>query len=141
MQDSTPQPTGSPTSWRDVYSLVQDSERRLTQTITDGFTRQAAVSTDHEVRLRAAEASIGSFHSLVEQGTAQQKDIMADWTGWRKDISREVEDMQDSDLMKEARRGGIMAVGTKAKAALLVVVGIVGPVVTTLLLRIAFPPS
>ena len=49
--------TGTPTSWRDVYALVQDSERRLTATITAGFNRQAAVSQDHEVRIRVLEAS------------------------------------------------------------------------------------
>lgn len=48
---------GNPTSWRDVYALVQDSEKRLTATITDGFARQAQVSQDHEVRIRVLEAN------------------------------------------------------------------------------------
>ena len=50
-------PSNTPTSWRDVYQLVQDSEKRLTTTITDGFTRQQAVSQDHEVRIRVLEAN------------------------------------------------------------------------------------
>lgn len=58
MADDAPnQQSSAPTSWRDVYQLVQDSEKRLTATITDGFQRQSAVSQDHEVRLRVLEAS------------------------------------------------------------------------------------
>jgi hypothetical protein len=58
MSEDQPNPQSSaPTSWRDVYQLVQDSEKRLTATITDGFQRQSAVSQDHEVRLRVLEAS------------------------------------------------------------------------------------
>lgn len=57
MSDEPMASTNTPTSWRDVYQLVQDSERRLTQTITDGFQRQSAISQDHEVRIRVLEAS------------------------------------------------------------------------------------
>ena len=57
MSDEPMAPQNTPTSWRDVYQLVQDSEKRLTQTITDGFQRQSAISQDHEVRIRVLEAS------------------------------------------------------------------------------------
>lgn len=136
---STPQ--GSPTSWRDVYQLVQDSERRLTATITDGFRRTAAKADDHEVRLRVAEASIAGFHTLVEQSTVQQKAVLDDWGAWRRNITTDVEAIQKSDLMAEARMGGILAVGTKAKAALLIGVSIVSPLITTFLLRAILPPQ
>lgn len=52
-----PSPPQTPTSWRDVYQLVQDAEQRLTLQLTAGFTRQSGVSADHEVRIRVLEAS------------------------------------------------------------------------------------
>ena len=137
----TPAPSNGPTSWRDVYALVQDSERRLTQTLTDGFARQPGISSDHEARLRMAEASIATFHGLVQTGTKQQEDILRDWNGWRAGITKDVEAIQQSDIIAEARRGGILAVGNKAKAALLVAVGIVGPAITTFILRVILPPT
>lgn len=136
----SPSPSG-PTSWRDVYALVQDSERRLTATITDGFARQAGISADHETRLRLAEASITTFHGLVTTGAKQQEDLMRDWGQWRGSITSDVEAMKDNDLMKQARMGGIMAVGNKAKAAFLVAATILGPLVTTILLRVILPPE
>lgn len=50
-------PSSAPTSWRDVYALVQDAEKRLTVSITEGFARQTSVNADHEVRLRLLEAN------------------------------------------------------------------------------------
>lgn len=137
-----PSPTpGGPTSWRDVYSLVQDSERRLTQTIQDGFKRTGDVTADHEVRLRVIEASAQHVATTLVEQNKQGDAIVADFVQWRREITKDVESIKDSDLMKEARTGGILAVGTQAKAALLVVVGLVSPVITTLLLRAVFPPA
>lgn len=55
--DEVTSTSSSPTSWRDVYALVQDSEKRLTAVMADGFNRQAIVSSDHEVRIRVLEGS------------------------------------------------------------------------------------
>jgi hypothetical protein len=45
----------TPTSWRDVYQLVQDSEKRMTAIINEGFARASGISADHEVRIRVLE--------------------------------------------------------------------------------------
>ena len=58
MTEGTQSPTPTtPTTWRDVYRLVQDAEVRLTTQINDGFSRQSLVSADHEKRLRVVEAT------------------------------------------------------------------------------------
>ena len=46
---------GNPTSWRDVYSLVQDVEKRLTDRMGDIAEAAKAASSDHEIRLRVLE--------------------------------------------------------------------------------------
>jgi hypothetical protein len=141
MQDSvSPQPNG-PTSWRDVYALVQDSERRLTQTIVDGFKRTNDVTADHEVRLRVIEQNTQHVATTLVEQNKQGEALVAEFFAWRKDITKDVEGIKDSELMKQARMGGIMAVGTKAKAALVIGVGIVGPLITTILLRVILPPQ
>lgn len=44
-----------PTSWRDVYTLVQDVEARLTNRM-DAIAKTASqVANDHEVRIRVLE--------------------------------------------------------------------------------------
>ena len=47
----------SPTSWRDVYTLIQDVEERLTKRMDAAATERRATSTDVEVRLRVLEAA------------------------------------------------------------------------------------
>lgn len=44
-----------PSSWRDVYQLVQDVEGRLGGLISSAETRISTVTFDHETRLRALE--------------------------------------------------------------------------------------
>ena len=67
--EETP-PLQSPTSWRDVYQLVADAEKRLTRQITDGFGAQQKVSADHEVRLRVLEATDQKQSGQVSGGVA-----------------------------------------------------------------------
>jgi len=47
--------TGTPTSWRDVYTLIQDVEERLTKRMDAASVERRAVGTDVEVRLRVLE--------------------------------------------------------------------------------------
>ena len=57
VQDPPAISSSVPTSWRDVYQLVQDAEKRLTVRIEDGFSSQGIVAADHEVRIRTLETS------------------------------------------------------------------------------------
>ncbi len=47
-----------PTSWRDVYSLVQDVEQRLTDRIDDAAMAARVSVSDHETRIRTLEAAV-----------------------------------------------------------------------------------
>lgn len=53
MDHNTPQ--GSPTSWRDVYTLVQDVEERISKRMDDIAATAGTVANDHEVRIRVLE--------------------------------------------------------------------------------------
>lgn len=50
-------PSASPSSWRDVYTLVQDVEVRLTKRMDEIADTAKTASTDHEVRIRVLEAT------------------------------------------------------------------------------------
>lgn len=45
----------SPSSWRDVYTLVQDVEQRLTKRMDEIAGTAGTVANDHEVRIRVLE--------------------------------------------------------------------------------------
>ncbi len=45
----------NPTSWRDVYQLVQDMEERLTKRMDSASADLRTITTDVEVRLRVLE--------------------------------------------------------------------------------------
>ncbi len=47
----------SPSSWRDVYTLVQDVEGRLSKRMDDIAETAKTATTDHEVRIRVLEAT------------------------------------------------------------------------------------
>jgi len=53
---SEQQDHASPSSWRDVYSLVQDVERRLTDRIDTASGAALLSQRDHEGRIRALES-------------------------------------------------------------------------------------
>lgn len=76
--DAAPQPT----SWRDVYTLVQDVEARLVKRMDEIATATNTTATDHEVRIRVLErtddkasvrnqtvlASLGGIKSILLVG-------------------------------------------------------------------------
>lgn len=45
----------SPSSWRDVYTLVQDVEQRLTRRMDEIADTAKNAVTDHEIRIRVLE--------------------------------------------------------------------------------------
>jgi len=57
MSDAASEPSG-PLSWRDVYTAVGDSEKRLTKVITDSIAPLVASDADHEFRLRSLEKGV-----------------------------------------------------------------------------------
>lgn len=126
----TPPPqSNGPTSWRDVYALVQDSERRLTQTITEGFQRTASVSADHEVRLRLVETATAGFQSLVVTATKQGEAQLSEWGNWRQNISNDVNAIKQGEIADAAHRSGSVAVLTGARAAILVGASVISSLV------------
>lgn len=131
MSEDQPQPpqSNSPTSWRDVYALVQDSERRLTQTITDGFARASSVSADHEVRLRVVEASTTSSALAMAGAMKQGESIVSEWGQWRQNITADVNAIKQGEVADAAKRSGSVAVLTGARAVLLVVASVLSSVV------------
>lgn len=72
----THQPPG-PTSWRDVYNLVQDVEKRLTDRIDDANKVARDSAIDHEGRLRTME-SVGTPVSIVAAATATALTLRVD---------------------------------------------------------------
>lgn len=50
----------SPTSWKDVYTLVQDVEKRLTTRMDDIASAAKQTTADHEVRIRVLEKTTNS---------------------------------------------------------------------------------
>lgn len=74
----TPPANGGPTSWRDVYSLVQDVEKRLTDRIDDGISTVRFGQADHETRIRLMEATaLPDTKIAVAQGVANSIRILA----------------------------------------------------------------
>lgn len=58
-----------PTSWRDVYTLVQDVEKRLTDRIDEAVASTRQVTTDHENRIRTVE-TIGAPNAQAASALA-----------------------------------------------------------------------
>lgn len=59
MSDSIQPSATNPTSWRDVYTLVQDVETRLSKRMDDIADTAKNAVTDHEVRIRVLEKTDG----------------------------------------------------------------------------------
>lgn len=64
---TTPQNGGNPSSWRDVYTLVQDVESRLTKRMDEIASTASVAVQDHEVRIRVLERT--DFTSEVRTKT------------------------------------------------------------------------
>lgn len=76
---STPAP-GGPTSWRDVYTLIQDVEGRLAKRMDEIAHTAHTTGSDHEIRLRVLEKSDSSRDGGDRRaGTVEQ--VARGWIG------------------------------------------------------------
>lgn len=118
MEQPTPPSNDRPTSWRDVYTLVQDVEKRLADRLDDAVSSTRQVTTDHENRLRQVELA-----SPVAQATATS--VAAN--------SIRITALEAANVIKQARTGGqtsIITYGQKVVVATVLVVNLAIAIVT-----------
>jgi len=117
-EDEAPGPmTGHPTSWRDVYSLVQDVEERLTKRMDAASIERRVIMADHESRLRAIEiggASSATLAMAVAAGDARLKAL------------------ENSILSISAREQGVVGTLGAGRTAIVVSAAAFGAVVAAL---------
>jgi len=109
--------SASPTSWRDVYTLVQAVEERLTNRMDSAAIERRAIMTDHEGRLRAVEISGAAASTLALAVTVQDGRLKA---------------VENAILSLSSREGGMLSTLGAGKTAVVVMAAAFGAVVAGL---------
>lgn len=133
-----------PSSWRDVYQLVQDVEVRLTGRINDVGQLASHVGQDHEVRLRSIEAkgsseaqealSVASIHEsrirTLETGVGPAAQV-ASTTATANAVR--IAALEAANIVQNAKaegRSGVFSFGQKVIVMVVVVVNVVIAVIS-----------